>query len=511
MTPEFDTGGLSAKMWHKPSKDHETMAIVAAAAAKSGRHRSGGRIRLSSTLILGSFLAVVSIFMLLAGTATITSSEGDDADKHESATSLRSRTATANARRRVPPSSENAADTAKIPSAAAASVATREDITHKRASISNPDATNRTSFPPPSQLASSSAQVMLRPTRGVHNPEADAVFGFAEGYRLNTCVGFVESLKATGYRGDVVLSVSSTDRLATGVQKYLDADHGDINLVYYAIDWACWKKNGDKISAKGGRTTTNYGFSDCQINGLYGDGSQVFDDPRQPRPVATARYELYWIFCLRYAQYSRILLIDVRDTYFQRSPFEDLPLTTDNGDGSGRSGGILRLYEENATPSSAAANVGASNYNSRWIRGAYGQAALSQIKHQPVICSGSTIGDAVAIEAYLRAMVAQFDTTQCKQVGCDQGMHNYLYYSKSLEGVEGIGEVITYKQGEGVVNNLAAMRNSPLRQQGVLVDDKVINWDKSISAVAHQYDRDKELERLVKDRINIMITGLDIS
>ena len=339
----------------------------------------------------------------------------------------------------------------------------------------------------------------------LHNSEADAVFGFAEGYRLNTYAGFVESLKATGYRGDVVLSVSSTDRLATGVQKYmyLNADHGAINLVYYAIDWTCWKKNGDRIAARGGRTTTNNGFSDCQINDLYGDGSKVFDDPRQPRPVATARYELYWAFCLRYAQYSRILLIDVRDTYFQRSPFDDLPVTTD--------GGILRLYEENATPSSAAANIGKSNYNSRWIRGAYGQSVLSQMKERPVICSGSTIGDAVAIEAYLRAMVAQFDTTGCKQVGCDQGMHNYLYYSRSLEGVEGIGEIITYKQGEGNVNNLAAMRNSPLRQQGVLVEGKVVNWDNSISAVAHQYDRDKELERLVKDRINIMMAGLDTS
>ena len=187
------------------------------------------------------------------------------------------------------------------------------------------------------------------------------------------------------------------------------------------------------------------------------------------------------------------------------------PATTDNGDGGGRSGGVLRLFEENATPSSAAANIGKSNYNSRWIRGAYGQAMLSKMKDRPVICSGSTIGDAVAIEAYLRAMVAQFDTTGCKQVGCDQGMHNYLYYSNSLEGVEGICEVITYKQGQGIVNNLAAMRNSPLRQQGVLVDGNVINWDSSISAVAHQYDRDKELERLIKDRVSIMMAGLDIS
>ena len=179
------------------------MAIVAAATAKSGRHRPGGRIRLSSTLILGSLLAVVSIFVLLAGTVTISSSDGDGND----------------ANRQVP-LSENAADTVKKP--AAASVATREDVKHKRASIANPPNTNRTSFPPPSLLASPNARVILQPTRGVHNSEADAVFGFAEGYGLNTYVGFVESLKATGYRGDVVLSVSSTDRLATGVQQYLN-------------------------------------------------------------------------------------------------------------------------------------------------------------------------------------------------------------------------------------------------------------------------------------------------
>ena len=36
---------------------------------------------------------------------------------------------------------------------------------------------------------------------------------------------------------------------------------------------------------------------------------------------------------------------------------------------------------------------------------------------------------------------------------------------------------------------------------------QVVNWDNSISAVAHQHDRDKELERLVKDRVNIMMAG----
>ena len=44
-------------------------------------------------------------------------------------------------------------------------------------------------------------------------------------------------------------------------------------------------------------------------------------DPREARPVATARFELYWAFCLQYNPNSLILLIDVRDTYFQLNPF----------------------------------------------------------------------------------------------------------------------------------------------------------------------------------------------
>ena len=104
-------------------------------------------------------------------------------------------------------------------------------------------------------------------------------------------------------------------------------------------------------------------------------------------------------------------------------------------------------------------------------------------------------------------MVAEYDATLCKSKGCDQGFHNYLYYAGKLgsdsgSNVEGISKVIFHEQGKGIINNLAALRTKPLSEWG-LYDAKrelVLNWDGSTSLVAHQYDRDKEVNIMVKGK-----------
>lgn len=110
------------------------------------------------------------------------------------------------------------------------------------------------------------------------------------------------------------------------------------------------------------------------------------------------------------------------------------------------------------------------------------------------------MGEQVAIESYLRGMVKQFDDTRCKLKGCDQGFHNYMYYSGGLKNVQGIRDVVVFEQGKGIINNLALLRSKPLREWGLLDVDtmKVLNWDKSVSPVAHQFDRDDELNSHLK-------------
>ena len=377
-------------------------------------------------------------------------------------------------------------------------------------------------FRTPQEAVGVDAKVLLRPTMGVHRPSSNAVFAFAEGYDLKVYVTFIESLKQTGFVGDVVLAVSETKKMKPSVLDYLkwytERDEKSLRIVGYALDWQCLTKNGDKIKGSQRGSTVNHGFSDCKLDGMWTnrDGTPA-EDPREARPVATARYELYYIWSKQYHERSKILVIDSRDTYFQ-APFSfessaapklrgaHLP---DNVSDSCR----LDLFEENRE----AVDIGKSKYNSRWIKSAYGQATLKKMESKPVICSGSTMGSQAAIEHYSSAMVAQFDKTKCKAVGCDQGMHNYLYYEGGLESwLQSKGcSTHVHEQGSGAVNNLAALRQTSLRDQGILKvqdgsgsdDIFVANNDGKASPILHQYDRDDELKKTIQKRATMLLKG----
>eukprot|EP00586_Coscinodiscus_wailesii_P017431 CAMPEP_0172497192 /NCGR_PEP_ID=MMETSP1066-20121228/96433_1 /TAXON_ID=671091 /ORGANISM="Coscinodiscus wailesii, Strain CCMP2513" /LENGTH=126 /DNA_ID=CAMNT_0013269823 /DNA_START=364 /DNA_END=747 /DNA_ORIENTATION=- len=109
------------------------------------------------------------------------------------------------------------------------------------------------------------------------------------------------------------------------------------------------------------------------------------------------------------------------------------------------------------------------------------------------------MGNTKGITTYLTAMIAQYDATLCALKGCDQGFHNYLYYSGKLLGA--VTDIQVFDQGEGNVNNLGALRDVPLKERGILDDQgMVLNNDKSISKVAHQVDRDSGLNIIIKAR-----------
>ena len=362
-------------------------------------------------------------------------------------------------------------------------------------------------YPAPSALAHPNATIYVQPIFGQHRPNKDAIFAFAEQYPVETYVQFLSFLTETGYKGDVVFSTSKIEKMKPNVKTYLRRQASSeqilksgIAVIVYALDWTCFKKDGTPIN------NVNSGFSDCKTN-LYGvessDGSiEPINDPRVARPVATARYELYWIWSIHYKPESRILLVDVRDTYFQLNPFHNVPKLSPSNVKKGN----LYLFGENHN----ATSISRSNYNRRWITQAYGLEKMKKIADKMVICSGATMGDANAIESYLRVMVKQFDDTKCKATGCDQGFHNYIFYYDLLKDANGIKDVIVFEQGKGIVNNLAAMRTKPLREWGVLDNETnhVLNWDKTISPVVHQFDRDDELKKIMKFKVSKLMEDI---
>ena len=96
----------------------------------------------------------------------------------------------------------------------------------------------------------------------------------------------------------------------------------------------------------------------------------------------------------------------------------------------------------------------------------------------------------------------QFDETSCRISGCDQGLHNVLYHNGTLTDTVGIREIYSVEHGKGNVLNLAVLRSKPLREWGIYDPDKqlLLNWDKVVAPVVHQYDRDSEVSQMMKNR-----------
>jgi hypothetical protein len=152
-----------------------------------------------------------------------------------------------------------------------------------------------------------------------------------------------------------------------------------------------------------------------------------------------------------------------------------------------------------------ATRIGKSPKNTKWLTNAYGDTVIAALKDKPTVCSGSTMGEQIALEQYLRAMVSESDETGTVLMGADQGFHNYLYYTGKLSNVQSISSITVFDQGRGTINNLGAMRTRELHEWGngkILdyVNDTsmtVRNWDGEISPVVHQFDRHKILSNYV--------------
>jgi len=341
-------------------------------------------------------------------------------------------------------------------------------------------------FPKPTYLINDpDVQVVVEPDIGQHRPDKDVVMAYAEGYTVDYYMSFIETLRATGFDGDIVMATSETDQLRPYVLEYLKEQE---NLVVYSRPLDCFESDGRIPSKRRMKRGQPDVFQMCLLNDVYGwkdaDGkvTKTAKDPRIGRAVATLRYEWYWIWAQHYNPDSWVMLVDARDTFFQTNPFANLPRNQN---------GLLYFFGENAE----ATRIGISRKNRNWILRGYGEEVLEALKDKPTICSGSTMGEQLAIETYLRALVNEWDETDIMMTGSDQGFHNYLYYSGKLANSASISKLVVWEQGKGIINNLGALRTKEFSEWGFYNTEtkEVYNWDGTLSPVAHQWDRDKDL------------------
>ncbi len=182
-----------------------------------------------------------------------------------------------------------------------------------------------------------------------------------------------------------------------------------------------------------------------------------------PHPK-TLRYFLYNAYLRAYRNtYQNVFIGDCRDLVFQKQPFDDFMLE-----------GLHCFAEDNSQ------SIGSNQFNSQWIREAFGEEVLNQIANKPIICSGTTYGNIESMVDYTNLMIEQIK--RVKDRGCkDQGIHNYLIHTGK------ISDVSIHSDDSGSVSTLSTFKaydKIKLNQEM-----NVLDLNGSVIPIVHQYDR----------------------
>lgn len=101
----------------------------------------------------------------------------------------------------------------------------------------------------------------IRPVHGKHRPNKDALVAFAAEYPISNYLSFIESLRITGFKGDIILSISVLDMQKEDVWTYLtnadDEDEDGLRVILYAPKLTCYNAENEEVdSFKGGARGT---------------------------------------------------------------------------------------------------------------------------------------------------------------------------------------------------------------------------------------------------------------
>ncbi len=231
----------------------------------------------------------------------------------------------------------------------------------------------------------------ISPATPVAPPGRDGrrlVLGAAVGFDVGQIRVFVESLRASGYAGDVMMLIRWP---GVGVGRYL-------------------KSRGV-------------------------EAVRVFQTRSFTRSVHARRYAIYLDYLrARRDRYDQVMMADTRDVVFQANPFD------------GVGGAKCHFFLE-----SAARTIGQDPTNSRWVRGCFTAAEADALAARRISCSGITIGGTAAVIAYLEHMVARVRAMPWRIYraighGYDQAIHNFLVHlDPAIDGVveENNGHIAT--------------------------------------------------------------------
>jgi hypothetical protein len=292
------------------------------------------------------------------------------------------------------------------------------------------------------------------------------VLGAALGLDKTQVMPFLDSLRHSGYAGDVALVVDR--RLA----QQLEADSRRRGVVLVR-GWSLlpvsflrlhrspfWQRVWTPIQTMAwGLVKAAGGVRTRALARAQGGLAELVCTPMEARFL---RYERL----LAARPYDHVLICDVRDVVFQRDPFVDLR-------GPGLAVSLeTRRYTIEGEP-----------LNAKWVRDVYGEDVLDRIGANPVSCVGVTYGDRAGMSLYLRLMreeIVGLSARAARQGGADTAIHNHLVWSGRLDQLRLL---------ETLDSPVATLNG--ISEQEVSLDSggRLLNRDGSEPSVVHQYDR----------------------
>jgi hypothetical protein len=292
----------------------------------------------------------------------------------------------------------------------------------------------------------------------------DLILGAVDSYNWEAVRPFVESLRSTGYDGELRFFVSNvSDETAARLR--------DEGVELTRPRRVQLRVRGKKWSPYNWKTNRLRWYSQP----LYGKAVRALaalsPDPRLTKArlggalgnLAIARYFWYFDYLSRtVGSYRNVMVTDVRDVVFTGNPFDfDI-------------GSSVHMFLENEEDT-----IGSHPPSKSWLVGAYGHETFDALSDRPIVCSGVTIGAAPAVLAYLGVMVDELARLDRQFDGMDQGIHNYLLYNDLVPDVRFSGNE------DGPVVTLALI---PPERAISLVYDR-----DPPPKVVHQYDRHPRL------------------
>lgn len=291
------------------------------------------------------------------------------------------------------------------------------------------------------------------------------ILASATGYSWAAIEPFVNSLRTSGYAGDLLMLVDD----ARGSTAARLRREGIFVL---------------PVTARIRRTSTNAArlLFNRRWRSVYAAAWRFCD--ALPVAVATRRdlkialgHRLHHIACSRYFHYyqwlrrhgggyAEAMLTDVRDVIFQRDPFS-YPLRSP-----------LRFSLEHPS-----VTIGGQINNAQWIGHSYGPEALARVAHHRVSCSGTTYGTIDGLLDYTAAMTDDLlSLTHAIRGadGFDQGVHNYLLWTGRFPDAE------ICENGAGPVLTMQAVPPAELRTDA---NGRILDAEGRVAPVLHQYDR----------------------